>query len=79
LILALAIAAPCIRAQIPTLAPPPPPGASSSNQKSDQGQHIRVSTDLMVLHATLTEDHRQFVHDLKPKNEVFVLNFNDEY
>ena len=33
----------------------------------------------MVLHATLTEDHRQFVHDLKPKNEVFVLNFNDEY
>jgi Ca-activated chloride channel family protein len=65
------MAAPCVRAQIPTLAPPqppPPPGASSSNQKSDQGQHIRVSTDLVVLHATVTDDHGQFVPGLKPTN-----------
>jgi Ca-activated chloride channel family protein len=71
LILAFALAAPCVRAQIPTLAPPqppPPPGASSSNQKSEQGQHIRVSTDLVVLHATVTDDHGQFVPGLKQSN-----------
>jgi Ca-activated chloride channel family protein len=68
LILAFALAAPCVRAQIPTLAPPPPPGATSSNQKSDQGQRIRVGTDLVVLHATVTDDHGQFVPGLKESN-----------
>ncbi|HYL69157.1 MAG TPA: VWA domain-containing protein, partial [Candidatus Limnocylindria bacterium] len=65
------MASPCVHAQIPTLAPPqppPPPGASSSNQKSEQGQRIRVGTDLVVLHATVTDDHGQFVPGLKQTN-----------
>jgi Ca-activated chloride channel homolog len=54
-------------AQIPTLAPPqpPPPGATQSNQKSE---HIRISTDLVVLHATVTDDHGQFIPGLKESN-----------
>jgi Ca-activated chloride channel family protein len=71
LILAFALIAPCVRAQIPTLAPPQPPppqGAPQSNQKSDQGHGIRVSTDLVVLHATVTDDRGQFVPGLKQTN-----------
>jgi Ca-activated chloride channel family protein len=45
--------------------PPPPPGTSSSPQK---GERIRISTDLVVLHATVTDDHRQFVNGLKESN-----------
>jgi Ca-activated chloride channel family protein len=45
--------------------PPPPPGASSSPQKSER---IRISTDLVVLHATVTDDHGQFVNGLKESN-----------
>jgi Ca-activated chloride channel homolog len=44
---------------------PPPPGASSSPQKSER---IRISTDLVVLHATVTDDHGQFVNGLKESN-----------
>jgi Ca-activated chloride channel family protein len=45
--------------------PTPPPGTSSSPQKSER---IRISTDLVVLHATVTDDHGQFVNGLKESN-----------
>jgi Ca-activated chloride channel family protein len=60
-----------MHAQIPTLAPPqppPPPGTQQSTQKPDQSHGIRVSTDLVVLHATVTDDHGQFVPGLKQTN-----------
>jgi VWFA-related protein len=67
-------AAPCLRAQIPTLAPPqpPPPPGANAGQKGDQSHGIRVSTDLVVLHATVMDERGQFVPGLKlPNFRVF--------
>lgn len=63
------MAAPRLRAQIPTLAPPqPPPPPGAAGQKIDQKPGIRVSTELVVLHATVTDERGQFVPGLKQPN-----------
>jgi Ca-activated chloride channel homolog len=70
-LLALLLGSPCLRAQNPNPAgpvPPSPPDAASSGQKPDQNQRIRVSVDMVVLHATVSDDKGQFVPGLKQDN-----------
>ena len=73
LLLSLLLLSPCLRAQNPiplppTPPPPPPPGATPSGQQDDRNQRIRVSVDLVVLHATVTDEKGQFVPDLKQES-----------
>ncbi|HTS10801.1 MAG TPA: VWA domain-containing protein [Candidatus Limnocylindrales bacterium] len=46
-----------------TVIPPPPPPT-----QTDQGHHIVQRTDMVVLHATVTDDHGQLVSDLRENN-----------
>jgi Ca-activated chloride channel homolog len=48
--------------------PPPPPGATPPGQQGDQSQRIRINVDLVVLHATVTDEKGQFVPDLKQES-----------
>jgi Ca-activated chloride channel family protein len=48
--------------------PPPPPGTTPSGQQGDQSQRIRVNVDLVVLHASVTDEKGQFVPALKQEN-----------
>src|ERR1700690_2040230 len=52
----------------PTPNPPPPPGYNPPGQSADQSKKIIVPTDLVALHATVTDDRGQFVPDLKTEN-----------
>jgi Ca-activated chloride channel family protein len=47
--------------------PPPPPGYSGPGQTS-QSKKISVPTDMVALHATVTDERGQFVADLKSEN-----------
>ena len=51
--------------QPPTVIPPPPPPEQA---ETDQSHHITARTDLVVLHATVTDDRGDFVTDLRPDN-----------
>jgi VWFA-related protein len=52
----------------PSPNPPPPPGYNPPGQSADQSKKIIVPTDLVALHATVTDDRGQFVPDLKSEN-----------
>jgi VWFA-related protein len=69
-LLALLIGSPCLHAQNPNPAGPvpPPPDGATSGQKAEQSQRIRVSVDMVVLHATVSDDRGQFVPGLKQDN-----------
>jgi Ca-activated chloride channel family protein len=45
--------------------PPPPPGYTPPGQQPDQGNRIKSSVDLVVLHVSVSDDTGQFVSDLK--------------
>jgi Ca-activated chloride channel homolog len=68
LIFALLLA-PCVHAQQqqPTVIPSPPPPQTDQGQ-SDQSHHIVARTDMVVLHATVTDDKGGFVSDLQRDN-----------
>jgi Ca-activated chloride channel homolog len=72
LLLMLALVVPCAGAQDqqgqqqqPTVIPPPPPPQQA---ETDQSHHIVTRTDMVVLHATVTDDRGDFVDDLKQDN-----------
>jgi Ca-activated chloride channel homolog len=73
LALALLWVSPCLLAQnpippnAPSVNPPPPPGYSGPGQ-TDQSKKIVVPTDMVALHATVTDERGQFVADLKSEN-----------
>src|SRR5271155_5838308 len=73
LLLVMLGASPCLRAQnplpqAPPPPPPPPPGAAPSGQQGEPGNRIHVNVDLVVLHATGTDEKGQFVPGLKREN-----------
>ena len=71
LLLVMLLASPCLRAQNPippAPLPPPPPGAAPSGQEGEQGNRIHVNVDLVVLHATVSDDKGQFVPGLQRDN-----------
>jgi Ca-activated chloride channel homolog len=47
-----------------TVIPPPPPPQT----ETDQAHHIIARTDMVVLHATVTDDHGEFISDLREDN-----------
>jgi Ca-activated chloride channel homolog len=73
LLLAMLAASPNLLAQNPAPPatspnPPPPPGYNPPGQSADQNKKISIATDLVALHATVTDDRGQFVPDLKSEN-----------
>jgi Ca-activated chloride channel family protein len=52
--------------QQPTVIPPPPPPATET--QTDQQHHIKQSVDMVVLHATVTDDKGEFISDLRQDN-----------
>jgi Ca-activated chloride channel homolog len=66
ILLAILLMAPCAGAQLPASPPPPPPGAAPQNP--NQGARIKAFVDMVVLHATVLDDHGTFVPDLKKEN-----------
>jgi VWFA-related protein len=62
----LLLAADFVRAQNPSSPPPPPPPPSQQNP--NQGYRIRRDVDLVVLHATVEDEHGNFVPDLKQES-----------
>ena len=58
-----------VRAQIGSLpGPQPPPPPNAPTLKDQQRGALRVSTDLVLLHVSVTDDHGQFVTGLKQGN-----------
>ena len=73
LLLAMLATSPSLFAQNPpppttSPNPPPPPGYNPPGQSAGQNKKIITFTNLVALHATVTDDRGQFVPDLKSDN-----------
>jgi Ca-activated chloride channel family protein len=73
LLLAILLVSPFLLAQNPAPPatspnPPPPPGYSPPGQSTPPNQKIIIPTDLVALHASVTDERGQFVADLKSEN-----------
>jgi Ca-activated chloride channel homolog len=74
-LLAFLLVSPSLFAQTPTPPPatnvpnpPPPPGYSAPGQSDAPKQRLVIPTEMVALHATVTDDRGQFVADLKSEN-----------
>jgi VWFA-related protein len=60
------VLSPCLRGQQqPTIIPPPPPPPTTPQ---DQAHHIKMQTDMVVLHATVIDAKGNFISDLQRDN-----------